>query len=79
MGALHRIGTTLLCLFLPEVQSACARRYAIDHGDTIFAPQFKAFLKDACAVMHRGLQAIRCYLSFRLRSMACFDVLRFGP
>jgi transposase len=25
-------------------------RYAIDHGDMIFAPQFKAFLKDACAV-----------------------------
>ena len=25
-------------------------QYAIDHGDTIFAPQFKAFLKDACAV-----------------------------
>src|SRR5258706_5497440 len=24
-------------------------QYAIDHGDTIFAPQFKAFLKDACA------------------------------
>jgi transposase len=28
-------------------------QYAIDHGDTIFAPQFKAFLKDACAVGHR--------------------------
>jgi hypothetical protein len=25
--------------------------YAIDHGDTIFAPQFKAFLKDACAMV----------------------------
>lgn len=25
-------------------------QYAIDHGDTIFAPAFKAFLKDACAV-----------------------------
>jgi transposase len=28
-------------------------QYAIDHGDTIFAPQFKAFLKDACAVGRR--------------------------
>ena len=28
-------------------------QYAIDHGDTIFAPRFKAFLKDACAVGHR--------------------------
>src|SRR3984893_12018807 len=28
-------------------------QYAIDHGDTVFAPQFKAFLKDACAVGHR--------------------------
>jgi transposase len=28
-------------------------QYAIDHGDTIFAPPFKAFLKDACAVGHR--------------------------
>lgn len=28
-------------------------QYAIDHGDTIFAPQFKAFLMDACAVGHR--------------------------
>ena len=28
-------------------------QYAIDHGDTIFAPQFKAFLKEACAVGHR--------------------------
>ena len=25
-------------------------QYAIDHGDTIFAPDFKALLKDACAV-----------------------------
>jgi hypothetical protein len=59
MGALHRIGTTFLCLFLPEVRSAWARRYAIDHGDTIFAPQFKAFLKDACAVMHPGARSRR--------------------
>jgi len=28
-------------------------QYAIDHGDTIFAPQFKTFLKDACAVGRR--------------------------
>ena len=28
-------------------------QYAIDHGDTIFAPRFKAFLKDACAVGRR--------------------------
>jgi transposase len=28
-------------------------QYAIDHGDTIFAPQFKAFLHDACAVGRR--------------------------
>ena len=28
-------------------------QYAIDHGDTIFAPAFKAFLKDACAVGRR--------------------------
>jgi transposase len=28
-------------------------QYAIDHGDTIVAPQFKAFLKDACAVGRR--------------------------
>jgi transposase len=28
-------------------------QYAIDHGDTIFAPQFKAFLKEACAVGRR--------------------------
>jgi hypothetical protein len=28
-------------------------QYAIDHGDTTFAPQFKAFLKDACAVGRR--------------------------
>jgi hypothetical protein len=28
-------------------------QYAIDYGDTIFAPPFKAFLKDACAVGHR--------------------------
>jgi transposase len=28
-------------------------QYAIDHGDAIFAPQFKAFLKDACAVGRR--------------------------
>jgi transposase len=28
-------------------------QYAIDHGDTIFAPQFKAFLKDACEVGRR--------------------------
>jgi transposase len=28
-------------------------QYAIDHGDTIFAPPFKAFLKDACAVGRR--------------------------
>jgi len=25
-------------------------QYAIDHGDSVFGPQFKAFLKDACAV-----------------------------
>jgi transposase len=28
-------------------------QYAIDHGDTIFAPGFKALLKDACAVGRR--------------------------
>jgi transposase len=28
-------------------------QYAIDHGDTIFAPQFEAFLKDACAIGDR--------------------------
>jgi transposase len=28
-------------------------QYAIDHGDAIFAPQFKAFLKDACSVGRR--------------------------
>jgi transposase len=28
-------------------------QYAIDHGDAIFAPAFKAFLKDACAVGRR--------------------------
>lgn len=28
-------------------------QYAIDHGDTIFAPQFKAFLKGACAIGRR--------------------------
>ena len=28
-------------------------KYAIDHGDTIFAPGFKALLKDACAVGRR--------------------------
>jgi transposase len=28
-------------------------RYAIEHGDTIFAPGFKALLKDACAVGRR--------------------------
>jgi transposase len=28
-------------------------QYAIDAGDAIFAPQFKAFLKDACAVGRR--------------------------
>ena len=28
-------------------------QYAIDHGDTIFAPGFKAMLKDACAVGRR--------------------------
>ena len=28
-------------------------QYAIDHGDQVFAPQFKAFLKDACAVGRR--------------------------
>jgi transposase len=28
-------------------------QYAIDHSDTIFAPQFKAFLKDACTVGRR--------------------------
>jgi hypothetical protein len=27
-------------------------QYAIDHGDTIFT-QFKAFLRDACAVGYR--------------------------
>jgi transposase len=25
-------------------------QYAIDHGDTVFAPGFKALLKDACAI-----------------------------
>jgi transposase len=28
-------------------------QYAIDHGDEVFAPAFKAFLKDACAVGRR--------------------------
>ncbi|KAB2846714.1 MAG: IS66 family transposase, partial [Hyphomicrobiaceae bacterium] len=28
-------------------------QYAIDHGDAIFAPRFKAFLQDACAVGRR--------------------------
>jgi len=28
-------------------------QYAIDHGDTIFGPDFKALLKDACAVDRR--------------------------
>ena len=28
-------------------------QFAIDHGDTIFAPGFKALLKDACAVGRR--------------------------
>jgi transposase len=28
-------------------------QYAIDHGDTVFAPSFKALLKDACAVGRR--------------------------
>jgi transposase len=28
-------------------------QYAIDHGDTIFAPGFKALLKDACALGRR--------------------------
>lgn len=28
-------------------------QYAIDHGDTIFAPGFKALLQDACAVGRR--------------------------
>jgi transposase len=28
-------------------------QYAIDHGDAIFAPPFKAFLKEACAVGRR--------------------------
>jgi transposase len=28
-------------------------QYAIDHGDTIFAPDFKALLKDACALGRR--------------------------
>jgi transposase len=28
-------------------------QYAINHGDTIFAPQFKASLKDACTVGRR--------------------------
>jgi transposase len=27
-------------------------QYAIDHGDTVFAPGFKALLQDACAVGH---------------------------
>jgi transposase len=30
-------------------------RYAIEHGDTIFAPAFKALLQDACAVGRRRL------------------------
>ena len=41
-------GVRLMILFHRATAS-----YAIDHGDTIFAPQFKAFLKDACAVGHR--------------------------
>jgi hypothetical protein len=28
-------------------------QYAIDHGDTIFTPQFKAFLRNACLLGHR--------------------------
>jgi transposase len=28
-------------------------RYAVEHGDTVFAPGFKALLKDACAVGRR--------------------------
>ena len=28
-------------------------QYAVDHGDTIFAPDFKALLKDACEVGRR--------------------------
>jgi hypothetical protein len=28
-------------------------QFAIDHGDTIFTPQFKAFLRDTCSVGHR--------------------------
>jgi hypothetical protein len=28
-------------------------QYAIDHGDTVFAPGFKTLLKDACAVGRR--------------------------
>jgi hypothetical protein len=30
-------------------------QYAIDHGDTIFAPGFKALLQDACADLRRSL------------------------
>ena len=43
-------------------------QYAIDHGDTIFAPQFKAFLKDACAVgRRRGDLAERTLAAHRRR------------
>ena len=34
-------------------------QYAIDHGDTVFAPGFKALLKDACAVGRRRLRSRR--------------------
>jgi hypothetical protein len=45
-GAVHaRRGAPVLSR--PLIRDA---RYAIDHGDTIFAPEFKAFLKDVYAV-----------------------------
>src|SRR5262249_9752978 len=43
----------------PQAQQFCLAhlirdaQYEIDHGDAIFAPKFKAFLKDACAVARR--------------------------
>ena len=50
-----------MCRFWRDRPLACAHqyclahlirdaRYAIDHGDGVFAPRFKAFLKDACAI-----------------------------
>src|ERR1700758_2986376 len=53
-----RSGVTAQCTHAEAHQFCLAHlirdaQYAIDHGDTIFAPQFKAFLKDACAVGRR--------------------------